>query len=91
MNVKDERRLEVTEIKIIRWMCGVPRRDSVRNNVICERVGVTAISRKVQEKRLTWYGHVLRREADYVRRRIMELQVQGSRGRVDRRGGGRTG
>jgi len=81
LNVKDERRLEVTEMKMLRWMCGVSRRDRVRNDDIRNRVGVTAIARKVQEKRLTWYGHVLRREEDYVGRRMMELQVQGSRGR----------
>ena len=45
------------------------------------------ISRKAQERRLKWYGHVMRREEHYVGRRAMEMKVQGrrKRGRPKRR------
>ena len=45
------------------------------------------ISRKVQERRLKWYGHVTRREEDYVGGRAVEMEVQGRRtgGRHKRR------
>ena len=39
------------------------------------------MSKKVQERRLQWYGHVMRRDETYVGRRMMELEVQGRRGR----------
>ena len=39
------------------------------------KVGETA--NNVEERRLRWYGHVLRREEHYVRRRAMEMKVQG--------------
>ncbi len=44
------------------------------------------ISRKVQESRLMWYGHVLRRE-EYVGKRVMVMEVPGKRrrGRPKRR------
>ena len=45
------------------------------------------ISKKLQERRLKWYGHVMRREEHYVGRRAMEMKVQGrmKRGRTNRR------
>ena len=45
------------------------------------------ISKKVQERRLKWYGHVMKREEHYVGRRAMEMKVQGRRkiGRPNKR------
>ena len=37
------------------------------------------ISKKVQESRLKWYGHVLRREEEYVGKRVMVMEMQGKR------------
>ena len=39
------------------------------------------ISDKVQEGRLRWYGHVMRRDEEYVGIRVMELDVRGRRRR----------
>ena len=39
------------------------------------------ISKKVQERRLKWYGHVMRREEHYVGRRAMGIEIQGRRRR----------
>lgn len=82
-----ERRLDVAEMRMLRFMCGVTRMDKIRNERIRGTVKVTEVSRKVQERRLQWYGHVMRREEDYVGRRVMEMEVQGrrSRGRPKRR------
>ena len=43
--------------------------------------------KKVQERRLKWYRHVMRREEHYVGRRAMVMKVQGrrKRGRPKRR------
>ena len=45
------------------------------------------ISKKVQESRWKWYGHVLRREDEYVGKRVMAMEVPGKRrrGRPKRR------
>ena len=42
---------------------------------------VQEISKKVQESRLKWYGHVLRREDEYVGKRVMGMEVPGKRRR----------
>ena len=46
------------------------------------------ISKKVQESRLKWYGHVLRREEEYVGSRVMVMEVAGEEGDEDQGGGG---
>ena len=45
------------------------------------------LTKKVQERRLEWYGHVMRREEHNVGRRAIEMKVQGrrKRGRPKRR------
>ena len=43
------------------------------------------ISEIVQESRLKWYGHVLRREEEYVGKRVMEVPGKRRRGRPKRR------
>ena len=35
------------------------------------------ISKKVQERRLKWFEHVMRREVHYIGRRAMEIKLQG--------------
>ena len=46
------------------------------------------ISKKVQEGRLRWYGHLLRREDDHVGRSTMEMKSRVEEGEV---GQGRDG
>ena len=45
------------------------------------------ITKKVQERRLKWYGHMMRREEHYVGRRAVVMKVHGrrKRGRPKRR------
>ena len=66
-----EKRMDVAEMRMLRWMCGVTRRDRIRNELIRGTVKVAELSRKIQEKRLNWYGHVMRRDEDYVGKRAM--------------------
>ena len=53
-----EARLEVNEMSMLRWMCGVTRRDAIRNEHIIGTTRVVQASKKITEKRLNWYGHV---------------------------------
>ena len=57
------------------------RRDRIPNTQIRGTVNVAELSKKVQEARLRWYGHILRRDEDVVERRMMNMEVQGRRGR----------
>ena len=60
---------------------GVAKLDRIRNERIRRTTKVGEISKKVQESRLKWYGHVLRREDEYVGKRVMAMEVPWKRRR----------
>ena len=66
---------------MLRWMSGVTKLDRIRNERIRGMTKVGEISKKVQESRLKWYGHVLRREDECVGKRVMGMEVPGKRRR----------
>ena len=76
-----EKKLDVAEMKMLRWMCGVTKMDRIRNERIRGTTKVVEVSKKAQERRLMWYGHVVRREENHVLRRVSEIEVPGRRGR----------
>ena len=80
-----ERKLEVEEMKMLRWICRVTKMDKIRNERIRGTAKVEKISKNIQERRLQWYGHVKRREEEYVGRGVMEMEVLGGRGRPKQR------
>ena len=65
----------------VHWMSGVAKLDRIRNERIRGTTKVGEISKKVRENRLKWYGHVLRREDEYVVKRVMGMEVPGKRRR----------
>ena len=81
------KKLEVAEMRMLRWMCGVTKLDKIRNERIRGTTKMVEITKKVQERRLQRDGHVMRREELYVGRRAMVMKVQGrrKRGRPKRR------
>ena len=56
--------LSVTEMCILRWICGHTRMDRVRNDDIRDRLGVAPIEEKLVQHRLRWFGHVQRRPSE---------------------------
>ena len=61
-------------------MCGVTKLDKIRNEIMRDNES-GEIAKKVQQRRLKWYGHVMRREEHYLGRRAMEMKVQRRRKR----------
>ncbi|XP_022199583.2 uncharacterized protein LOC111056513 [Nilaparvata lugens] len=78
---RQEKKMEVAERRMLRWMCGVTRIDRIRNEEIRGTVGVVPLGRRMQEARMRWFGHVQRRKEDYVERRMLDLDLGGRRGR----------
>ena len=50
---------------------------------------VVQASRKITERSLKWYGHVMRMEEDHVVRRVMTEAIPGKGREGDQRQGGR--
>ena len=84
---RQEAELEVAEMKMLRFSMGVTRLEKVRNNKIREDTHVVRFGEKVKEARLRWFGHVLRRDEEYIGKRILRMAIPGKRkrGRPKRR------
>ncbi len=80
-----EARLEVNEVRLLRWMCEVTRRDKIRHEHIRGTTRVVQASKKITEQRLKWYGHVRRMKggAQHIVRRMpdVDIPVKSRRGR----------
>jgi len=72
--------LQRAEMRMVRWMCSVKQKDRLPSKELRERLGVDDIALILQQNRLRWYGHVLRKDDDWVKR-CMEYEVEGSRPR----------
>ena len=72
---------------MLRFAMGVMRKDKIRNKYSRGTVKVKWLGMKTREGRLRWYGHVMRRDQEYVGRRMMEMELPGKRkrGRPKRR------
>ena len=66
---------------MIRWMCGIKLQDRVPSKGLTERLGLDDIILVLQQNRLRWYGHVLRKEDDDCVKNFMEYEVEGARPR----------
>ena len=49
-------------MRMLRCMCGVTKLDKIRNERIRGTTKVGENTKKVQERMLKWYGHVMRRK-----------------------------
>ncbi|KAK3533516.1 hypothetical protein QTP70_023345, partial [Hemibagrus guttatus] len=71
---RQESELEVAELKMLRFSLGVARLDRIRNEYIRGTAHVGRLGDKVREARLRWFGHVQRRESEYIGRRHSKPQ-----------------
>ena len=62
-------------------MCGVTRRDNIRNEHIRGTTRVVQASKKITEKRLKWYSHVRRMKEEHIFRRMLDVDIPGTRRR----------
>ena len=79
--------MKVAEMKMLRFAMGVMRKDKIKNENIRSTVKVEQLGMKMREGRLRWYEHVMRRDQEYVGRKMMEMELPGKRrrGRPKRR------
>ena len=79
---KDERRLETTEMKMLRRMLDVTLKDRMRNEDVRRRTTMTlSVVSVIEVNKLRWYGHMLRKSEDEVVRQAWEVPVKGERSR----------
>ncbi|KAI5628469.1 receptor tyrosine-protein kinase erbB-3 precursor [Silurus asotus] len=80
-------KLEVAELKMLRFSLGVTTMNKIRNEFIRGTAHVRCFGDKVREARLRWFGHVQRRDMNYIGRRMLRMEPPGrrKRGRPRRR------
>ena len=74
---KQVEEMEVAEMKMLRFAMGVIRKDKIRNEYIRSTIKVERLGMKMREGRIRWYGHVMRRDQEYVGKKMMEIELQG--------------
>ena len=84
---KQVKKMGVAEMKMLRFAMGVTRKNKTGNEYIKGTVKVERLGMKMSEGRLKWYGHVMRRDREYVGRKMIEMELPGKkkRGRPKRR------
>ena len=80
----------MNEMRMLRWMCGVTKKDTIRKENEREPVKGEPVTHKITETRLKWYGHVKRWDGGHVLRRMLDAPVPGKRRRGRQKTGGKT-
>ena len=78
MRVEERRKLNVLEMKCLRSMIGVTRRDRVRNEEVRRRTGVVkTLDQKVEQRVLRWFGHMERMNEERLVKQVFLSSVEG--------------
>ena len=75
------RKMEVAELKMVRWALGVTRKDKIKNEYVRGTAEIANLEDKLRNAKRRWYGHVKRREEGCVGKRMMEMAGPGRRKR----------
>ena len=59
--IRHVQQLSVSEMRMLRWICGHTRMDRVRNDDIRDRLEVAPIEEKLVQHPLRWFGRAQRR------------------------------
>ena len=75
--VEDIRKIQRSEMRMLRWMTGVSLSESKSNEWVRSMLAIDDIAKVMQRNRLRWFGHVERRDELCWIKRIETLQVDG--------------
>ena len=73
----EQQRMHTTDMKMLRWIQGKTRKDRIRNEKFRSDAMVKPNTTYVTQKRLSWYGHVMRREDTNVAKQVTTMKVGG--------------
>jgi len=82
-SIRKENEVALTwaEMKMVRLICGIKLQDRVPSKRLRERLRLDDIISVLQQNRLQWYGHVLRKEVNDWMKKCMEYEADGARPR----------
>ena len=81
MSVKYEKRMETTEMGMVRWAMGVGLLEHRINEAIWEEAKVEGIATVMRRRRLEWFGHDKRRGETENIKAVAEMKMERERPR----------
>jgi len=75
---ENEVALQWAEMRMVRCVCGVKLQDRIPSKGLRERLGLDDIILVLQQNRLRWYRHVLRKEDNDWVKKCMKYEVEGA-------------
>ena len=75
--IEDIRKMQRSEMRMLRWMTGVSLSESKSNECVRSVLAIDDVAEVMQQNRLRWFGHVERRYELCCIKRIETLQVDG--------------
>lgn len=82
--ILDERqksKLQAMEMRYLRLVRGITRRDRVRNKEVREHLNVEPLQVKIEKRKLRWFGHIVRMRESRQVKNIWNARPQGKRRR----------
>ena len=79
INKRIESRITASEMKCLRKIQGVTKRDKLRNQNIRNQLQTKPVVENIIEKSLKWIGHVIRMKDERLPKRVMEARPIGCR------------
>ena len=77
MKVGVLQRLQATERRMLRMICGVTLKNKVESTVIASRMGVDDLEEHLRQKRLRWFRHIVIRDEEVEIKKVLELKIEG--------------
>ena len=79
LTTKTESKLQAREMRVLRLIKGVTRRNHIRNTTIRSEMKVEPLLQTVERSRLRWYGHVMRMTHDRHAKKYLTWRPVGKR------------
>ncbi|KAF5275497.1 hypothetical protein FQR65_LT16630 [Abscondita terminalis] len=73
--------IQAAEMKFLRRVRGVTKKDKLRNSQIREDLGISSILEHIEEKQLSWWGHLQRMKETRPVRKVWEAKLTNKRKR----------
>jgi hypothetical protein len=78
--------MSVTEMKMLRWMSGMPRENRIRNEYVRDSIVASILDNlKMRKNRVRWFEHVIMREETKAVTVFMKMNVEGEKGKPRKR------
>ena len=81
MKVGVFQRLQATERRLLRMICGVTLTYKVESIVIASKAGVDDLNEHLKQKSLRWFRHIVRRDEKEEIKKVLQLKIEGQRKR----------